>query len=366
MTPADITIVIASLAILIYLYFVVWLWNGIKKAHKNSAVEKTKTILPLSILIAAHNEENSINFTLDSLEDQHYPKEKFEIVVVADRCSDTTVDMVKKHLDRLPMLQIIEVEKVPQGYSPKKFAIQTAIEATQYDNLILLDADCQLTPGALGCFNNYFHGGMEAIVSIPKFLSFPSILYNYYLPERILTWGIAAAAIGNRKPFLAFGPVWGYTKKAYEKAGGMARISHVLSGDDDLLVYQMGKSSLPIAFCFNPKGWGKTRVPHTFGEFVSQRRRHHSAGKFYATKVQIGYLLFHLSNLVFWIIPLFEPILILLLAAKFFVDFTIIFRIGRLFNEKLNVIHGLFFEIGFILHHIFIAPLAFVGKIRWR
>jgi len=366
MIPADITIVIACLAILIYLYFVTWLWNGIKKARNNSEVEKSETISPLSILIAAHNEGNSINFTLDSLVDQHYPQEKFEIVVVADRCSDTTVEVVNKYLDRLQMLQIIEVKKVPQGYSPKKFAIQTAIEASRYDNLILLDADCQLIPGALGCFNNYFQGGMEVIVSIPKFLSFPSILFNYYLPERIVTWGIAAAAIGNRKPFLAFGPVWGYTKKAYEKSGGMDRISHILSGDDDLLVYQMGKSSLPIAFCFNPKGWGETRAPHTFGEFVTQRRRHHSAGKFYDTRIQMGYLLFHLSNIVIWIAPLFEPTLILLLLAKFFVDFSIIFRIGRFFHEKLNIIHGLFFEIGFILHHIFIAPLAFVGKIRWR
>ena len=183
---------------------------------------------------------------------------------------------------------------------------------------------------------------MEAIVSIPKFLRFPSVLYNYYLPERILTWGIAAAAIGNRKPFLAFGPVWCYTKKAYEKAGGMDRISHILSGDDDLLVSQMGKGSLPIAFCFNPEGWGETRSPHTLGEFVTQRRRHHSAGKHYATRVQLGYLLFHLSNLILWILPLFQPLLILVLAAKIVVDFAIIFRIGRIFHEKFYLLFKLF------------------------
>jgi glycosyltransferase involved in cell wall biosynthesis len=366
MTLADIIYVIAFTSSLIYLYFVFWLWNGIKNAHKNSVVEQNETTSALSIIIAAHNEENSISFTLDSLKGQNYPKEKFEIIMVADRCTDATADIAKKKLNDLAMLKIVKVEKVPQGYTPKKFAIQTAIDTAQYDNLILLDADCQLNPGALGCFNSYFQEGMEAIVSIPKFMKFPSILYNYYLPERIVTWGIAAAAIGNQKPFLAFGTVWGYSKKAYEIAGGMAKISHILSGDDDLLVYEMGKSSLPIAFCFNPVGWGETRAPHTVAKFAKQRRRHHSAGRYYNTKVQLGYLIFHLSNLLLWILPLFKPFLIFILAAKIIIDIVIIFNISRIFHEKLNFIQGLFFEIGYILHHLFIAPWGFVGKIRWR
>jgi len=366
MTPGDITFVLAFTSILIYIYFVFWLWNGIKKARMISKVESVGTLLPLSILIAAHNEEGSIALTLDSLKEQLYPEAKFEIILVADRCSDATVEIAKKYHSRLPMLKIVEIEQSPPNFSPKKYAIQTAIKAAENNNFILLDADCQLTPGALGCFNDYLNGGMEAVVSIPKFMKFPSILYNYYLPERVLSWGIAAAAIGNNIPFLAFGPVWSYTRNAYQMAGGMERISHILSGDDDLLLYQMGKSRQPIAFCFNPHGWGETRAPHTFGEFIKQRRRHHSAGKFYATKVQLGYLAFHLSNLMLWILPLIKPILLIVLLMKIIVDFAIIFRIGRIFHEKLNVIQGLFFEIGLILHHIFVAPLGFIGKIRWR
>jgi glycosyltransferase involved in cell wall biosynthesis len=366
MSSADFIFLTAIFSGIIYLYFVNWLWEGINGARQLSIMEKVEPTALISVIIAAHNEENSIALTLESLVDQHYPQESFEIVLVADRCSDATVDIAKSYRDHLPMLKIVEIDQVPKDYSPKKFAIQTAIETVRYNNLILLDADCQLNPGALGCFNDFFSAGLEVVISIPKFLEFPTLLYNYYLPERILTWSIAAAAVGKGKPFLAFGPVWGYSQKAYEKAGGMSRISHVLSGDDDLLVSQMGKLSLPIAFCFNPEGWGKTRSPHSVIDFIAQRRRHHSAGKYYAFRVKLGYLLFHMSNLLLWILPLFEPILFCLLAAKFLLDFLVLTRISRIFHERLNIIQGLFFEMGYLLHHIFIAPLAFIGKVRWR
>ena len=77
MTSVDFTYIIAFAAGLIYLYFVNWLWSGFKKARNNSVVKPVETVSPLSVLIAAHNEENSISLTLDSLENQYFPKEKF-------------------------------------------------------------------------------------------------------------------------------------------------------------------------------------------------------------------------------------------------------------------------------------------------
>jgi len=286
--------------------------------------------------------------------------------VIADRCTDDTIKIVNSYQSRLPMLRCLEVTEVPEGFSPKKYAIHRGIEMAQHDHLVLLDADCQLTPGTLKCFSGLFGQGFEAVVSIPKFRRFSSFLYNYYLPERILAWGIAAAAIGRRKPFLAFGPVWAYTRGAYQRSGGMQKISHALSGDDDLLVYEMGKELLPIAFCFNPEGWGETRAPHTVAEFIRQRRRHHSAGKYYAGQVQRGYFLFHLSNLALWILPFFQLQLVLLLMAKVILDFVILSRAAKIFHENLNLLQTIFFEIGLLVHHVLIAPLGFIGKIRWR
>jgi len=359
------TVGVATVAGLIYLYYLTWLIQGIQKARRTAGMDIQTADIYLSIIIAAHNEEESIHLTLESLVEQHYSHEKFEIVVVADRCTDDTIKIVRDFQGRLPQLRYLEIVEVPENYSPKKYAIHRAIELAQYNHLVLLDADCQLTPGALTCFSSLFGQGFEAVVSIPKFKRFSTFLYSYYLPERILAWSIAAAAIGHESAFLSFGPVWAYSRDAYRKAGGMEKIAHALSGDDDLLVNQMAKKAVPVAFCFNPEGWGETRAPHTVFEFIKQRRRHHSAGRYYDPKIQIGYFLFHLSNLTLWILPLFQPLLLVLLICKVVLDFSVLSRAARIFHENLNLVQAIVFEVGLAFHHIFIAPLGFIGKIRW-
>lgn len=356
---------LALVAGFIYLYFIRWFTQGIHRARQAAGNFSEQTDIPLSIIISAHNEEEYIPLTLDSLAEQQYPHEKFEIVVIADRCTDNTVKIVEHYQNRLPMLHYLEITKVPNDFSPKKYAIHQGIETARHNHLVLLDADCQLAPGALKCFSGLFGQGFEAMVSIPKFSRFSSPLYKYYLPERILAWGIAAAAIGGKKPFLAFGTVWAYTRAAYQKAGGMKKIAHAVSGDDDLLVYQMGNESLPVAFCFNPQGWGQTRAPHTVSEFIRQRRRHHSAGKYYAGPVQWGYVLFHLGNLGLWLLPFFQPLLVLPLMAKVILDFAVLSRTAKIFHENLNLLQIIFFEIGLVVHHVLVAPLGFIGKISW-
>jgi hypothetical protein len=146
----------------------------------------------------------------------------------------------------------------------------------------------------------------------------------------------------------------------------MTEISHILSGDDDLLVYLLGQKKLPVAFCLKPEGWGTTRIPGSLREFVIQRRRHHSAGKFYGRRIQLGYLLYHLSNLFLWVLPLFQPYLLLVLVFKIGLDYALLLRLGSIFRERVSLFNQVVFEAGYLLHHIFIAPLAFLGKIRWR
>jgi cellulose synthase/poly-beta-1,6-N-acetylglucosamine synthase-like glycosyltransferase len=171
---------------------------------------------------------------------------------------------------------------------------------------------------------------------------------------------------GFSKPFLAFGGLWGYTRQAYDTVGGMSDISHVLSGDDDLLIYMMGQNQLPVACCLNPEGWGETRMPQSIKTFITQRRRHHSAGKFYGRRIQLGYLGYHISNLLIWILPFLEPYLVILLIAKFITDFVLLFRLKGIFREKINFINLISFEIGYLIQHVFIAPISFLGKIHWK
>jgi cellulose synthase/poly-beta-1,6-N-acetylglucosamine synthase-like glycosyltransferase len=359
-------LVLAILCSAIYIYFISWIWRGINREQRKSFSRPMSEPLPLSVIIAAHNEEKDIANTLQSLLLQNYPEEKFEIILAADRCSDGTVQIARQIMNSFKNFELIEILEVPGGYSPKKYAIQCALEKARNHHYLFLDADCVIHPKCLETFNVYFQNEYQAVVSIPKIQSSSRLLFRYLLPERLVTWGICAAAIGFSRPFLAFGALWGYTRQAYDAVGGMSGISHILSGDDDLLISMMGQYQLPIVCCLKPEGWGETRVPQSVGAFITQRRRHHSAGKFYARNVQLAYLFYHISNLLLWIIPFFQPVFSTLLAGKIFIDYILLLRLNKIFKEKIDLLNLISFEIGYLFQHLFIAPQAFLGKIRWK
>jgi glycosyltransferase involved in cell wall biosynthesis len=356
----------ALIFIIIYFYFVIWWWSGIIKVQKNKFIPESQTKNYFSIVIAAHNEEKYIGSTLECLLQQDYPPERYEIIVVADRCTDDTVPIIQNFGLRFAQLRLLEVQQTPPDYSPKKFALQQGIAAVRFSTLILMDADVQTSPAYLQTFNDYFASGIEVLVNIPKFTPNRSKLTAYLLPERLITWSIAAAAVGHQKPFLAFGTTWGYTRRAYDFAGGLAPLAQSLSGDDDLLLARMRRTGLAVGICLRPAGWGQTRIPASWREFIRQRRRHHSAGKFYPPAVKMGYFFFHLSNLLLWILPLFYFPAAFLLVIKFLADMLTLRKSSQIFAESLSVNNFFIFEIGYLLHHLLIAPLSFVGKIKWR
>ena len=50
-----------------------------------------------AIMISARNEEGVIFELLDSLNNMHYPRNLFDIYVIADNCTDETAEVSRKH-----------------------------------------------------------------------------------------------------------------------------------------------------------------------------------------------------------------------------------------------------------------------------
>ncbi|NIT60760.1 MAG: glycosyltransferase, partial [Aliifodinibius sp.] len=69
------------------------------------------------------NEDDSIGRCLNKLAIQNYPKDEYEIILVADRCTDNTVQIAAQFQDRFHDFRILEITEVPPGVSPKKYAL---------------------------------------------------------------------------------------------------------------------------------------------------------------------------------------------------------------------------------------------------
>jgi len=90
-------------------------------------------------VIAAHNEERVIGHVIDSLKKQNYPRELFDIFVIADNCTDKTEEIARKH--GAIVYSRFDNEKRGKGFALEwMFSILFKMEK-QYDAVAVFDAD---------------------------------------------------------------------------------------------------------------------------------------------------------------------------------------------------------------------------------
>ena len=121
------------------------------------------------ILVAAHNEEDVIESTLENLEKIDYPKELFDLYVVNDNSTDSTGELC----DKRGAMHIDTIEKKFQREGVGKSAgLQYALRALgfeklkdKYDMLLILDADNHVDSNILKEINSQwlYEGKPEAI-----------------------------------------------------------------------------------------------------------------------------------------------------------------------------------------------------------
>ncbi len=345
-------------------YFLQWAFRGLRRVAADRPPENP-SLRKFSVIIAAHNEADLLPDCLAPLIAQDYPPGHYEIILAADRCSDDTVAIARAFQEKFPGLKILEIDAVPPGISPKKHALARAIERAQFDCFLFLDADVQPTPAHLRAMNRHFDGDTAAVVSLMRFVPPQHFWQRFLVYEKLVSWCIAAAGIGWGRPVISYGGNWGYTRAAFQSVGGFAAIFHALSGDDDLLLQQMGAQNLPVRLNLAPQGWVTMGFPDTFRDFLRQRRRHFSAGKNYRPRLQVGYFLFHASNLLLWVAAAFSIPALLLLGLRLTLGVGLIRYGGRLFRIRLPAAAAPLFDLLYLLYNTLIGPLGHIGKVKW-
>ncbi len=98
-------------------------------------------------VVPAHNESAGIGDTVKSLLGVDYPRDAFEVVVVADNCSDDTAD--KARAAGANVMVRNDAEKRGKGY-----ALDHAFSATppEVDAVVVIDADTLVSPNILRAF----------------------------------------------------------------------------------------------------------------------------------------------------------------------------------------------------------------------
>jgi hypothetical protein len=98
----------------------------------------------LAVLVVAHDEERVVGSSVTSLLAQRYPRDRFEVICVADRCSDRTADVARS-------LGATVLERGPEHEGRgKAFAVAFGVDAILargvFDAVAVFDADNAVDP----------------------------------------------------------------------------------------------------------------------------------------------------------------------------------------------------------------------------
>lgn len=362
-----------GLLLLHYIYFLLKIYNGLLKLQENKKKDIPSEFI--SIVIPFRNESEYISANLESLQNQEYPSDKFEIVYVNDFSEDNSTEILKNSA-RLPNIRVIDVPEVFSVNAHKKRAVRFGIENAKGDIIVTTDADCICPPEWLKTILSDFDEN-TAFVSAPvEFIELKGLfnrLQRLEFAGLVLT---GAGLIGAGSPTICNAANITYRKSVYEQVGGFNDNLNLSSGDDELLMQKIRRvTNHKIKFCYNKKAVVKTYPNKRISDFYQQRKRWSSKGLFYADKTLILKLiliyLFYLSLPVQLAAGIFYSAGYLLLffvsfILKFIIEYKILKRGTELFEfRKLPVIMTL----AELLHipYILIAGVSgFFGGFQWK
>ncbi|HTO74313.1 MAG TPA: glycosyltransferase [Gemmatimonadales bacterium] len=102
----------------------------------------------LSVIIPARNEAGNIATVLDAVTASAYPD--LEIVVVDDRSTDATADIVRRVAAKDPRVRLIPGQELPAGWYGKPWACLQGARASSGRYLLFTDADTRHHPTLIG------------------------------------------------------------------------------------------------------------------------------------------------------------------------------------------------------------------------
>ena len=154
--------ILPNIFIFLFLYQFAYLFIGL---CRKAPVFQAKKLHRYAILISAKNEENVIPHLIHSIMAQDYPKELFQVFVVADNCSDRTAEVARQA--GACVYERFDTTQLGKGYALRYLLqqIQNSRGLDAFDGYLVFDADNLLEKNYLQEINHVFDNGYRIITS---------------------------------------------------------------------------------------------------------------------------------------------------------------------------------------------------------
>ena len=251
-------------------------------------------------MICARNDYNNLRRNLPMILEQDYPE--FEVVVVNDGSDDETSYLLKSFAETYPRLSIVTITENLNFFSGKKFPLSIGIKSAKYDVLLLTDADCRpASPLWIRLMQSNFVDKKEIVLGYGGYESRPGFLNKLirfdtmFIAIQYLSYALAGV------PYMGVGRNLSYRKSLFYKTKGFISHYRIRSGDDDLFINAVAErknTRIEISHESHTISEPKT----SFADWVRQKHRHFSTGRFYKPKHKFLLSAFMITQFLFYLL----------------------------------------------------------------
>jgi len=327
-----------------------------------------KNLPDVSVIVAARNEETNILRCLKSLDKLEYPEDKLQIILVDDRSTDNTSNIIDNFiLGKLKFTKIVTKKEIGR-LKGKTNALANAIEIATGEIILTTDADCVMVPSWVKTTLSYYQddvamvNGFTTQTADSNFTGMQAIDFIYLLI-------VAAGTINLRTPISCIGNNMSYRKKAYFEVGGYENLQFSITEDFNLLkainklnkykiIYPLDKAALVTSSaCKNVKSLFHQKKRWSIGGLKAPWQGYIIFIFGYTTNVLMLLTVFFFSKVWFYLV-LFK------LVIDFFLLLPAYKRLGLIKDLK----YFIAFQIYYIIYVTLLPLIIFATgrRVHWK
>ncbi len=319
---------------------------------------------PVSVVICARDEAANLAKNLPGALVQQY-RTTHEVIVVDDNSFDDTKYLLEEFRKMYKQLHIVQLKQEAKLIPGKKFPLSVGIKTAKYEIVLLTDADC--VPASefwIDKMQQTYDDKTEIVLGYGAFHKQKGLLNKivrwetFHTALQYLSYALAG------KTYMGVGRNLSYKKAVFFRHKGFTAHNNLLSGDDDLFI-NMAATKTNTKINIDKDAFTLSESPKTWQEWVNQKNRHYSTGKFYKPSHKFLLGLYSLSHFLFY--PLLAVSLLfynwqlalIVFGTRFLIQAVVLYRCMKKLNEISLYPWFLFIDIWMFFYYLIFASTIF-------
>lgn len=349
-----------------YLYFF------LRLAMYKPKPKTTSQTHPVSVIVCARDEAANLVKNLPGVLIQQY-RTTHEVIVVDDNSFDDTKYLLEEFQKSYKQLHAVQLKQEAKFIPGKKFPLSVGIKTAKYEIVLLTDADC--VPASefwIEKMQETYDADTEIVLGYGAFHKRKGLLNKlirwetFHTALQYLSYALAGT------PYMGVGRNLSYKKSVFFRNKGFTSHNHIPSGDDDLFINKSA-TRYNTRINIDKDAFTLSSPAKTWGQWIKQKNRHYSTGKYYKTSHKFLLGLYSFTHFLFYPLLVTDILFynwqyaLIVFGVRFLIQAVVLYPGMKKLNEKDLYPWFLFIDIWMFFYYLIFVPSIFKKpKKQWK